>query len=293
MTLPTLPLLLAIGVAAPIGAQTGSDIWLADVVARGDTLALTNVRRVTDRPGYDNQPRFTGDGRAILYTSYRDGQADIWRYDLAAGTHTVVTATPESEYSATQVPGGSGRIAVVRVEADSTQRLWPLGANGSDRQLRAPDLRGVGYYAWMPNNYLVAFIVGDTTRLEMVDLTTGDRHVITHNIGPTFHVVPEDPSVLFVVRDGDQSQLVAWSPIDPDNPLSLGPLPGGPYFAFDPDRNVLLAPDGGGILALSTANPEPGFRPVPGLEGLNLLAITRMALSPDGSRLAFVAAEPN
>src|SRR5206468_3714365 len=80
---------------------------------------------ITNRPGYDNQPSF--DGPAILYTSIRNGQADIYRFE--DGIHAPVTSTPESEYSAALTPDGNA-ITVVRVERDSTQRLWRFPKDG-------------------------------------------------------------------------------------------------------------------------------------------------------------------
>src|SRR5258705_436310 len=119
---------LALVAAALAGAQAppGTDIFLADLRARGagDRVEVGPPVNATHRTGYDNQPFFTPDGRSFLYTSVTDGQADIWRYDIAAGRSVQLTkTTPESEYSATPLPAGSG-FSVVRVEADSTQRLW-------------------------------------------------------------------------------------------------------------------------------------------------------------------------
>jgi len=64
------------------------------------------------------------DGHGVLYTSIRNKQADIYRYDLQSGATTQVTNTAESEYSPTLMPDRKN-ISVVRVEADGkTQRLW-------------------------------------------------------------------------------------------------------------------------------------------------------------------------
>ncbi|MEX0691800.1 MAG: hypothetical protein WD934_06835 [Gemmatimonadales bacterium] len=289
-----LSLLLAAFLTLPVSAQgpSASDIWLADVTPRGNAMTLTNIRRVTERPGYDNQPRFTEDGRSLYYTSYRNGQSDIWRFDISVGRHTQLTRSPESEYSATPLPDGSGRVAVVRVERDSTQRIWSFAPDGGDPELYIPNLPGVGYYAWMPGTYLVAFIVADTNRLELVDLTTMSRHVITYNTGTTFQTLPEGPALLYAARDGDLYQLIAWSPAAPDQPLALGLLPSGPHFVMTPSRDWVFAADGDGIRALHTLNPEQSYQLVQGLAGRGFRGITRLALSPDGRQLAFVAAEP-
>src|SRR4051794_23138218 len=100
-----------------------TDIWLASLALRG-TPAVSHASNITASPGYDNQPSFTPDGAAILFTSNRGGsQTDIYRYEIASGATTRVTNTPESEYSPTVTPDGA-HVSVVRVESDGTQRLW-------------------------------------------------------------------------------------------------------------------------------------------------------------------------
>ena len=49
---------------------------------------------VTNRPGYDYQPSFSPDGGTMYFTSQRDGQTDIYRYDVASGIgRTILRAT--------------------------------------------------------------------------------------------------------------------------------------------------------------------------------------------------------
>ncbi|MEK6597058.1 MAG: hypothetical protein AABY91_01900, partial [Gemmatimonadota bacterium] len=77
----TWSLILALG--APIGlsaqqAPPSTDIWLIRWGGKA-----SDARNLTDRPGYDNQPSFSPDGRWVLYSSERNGQTEIYRYDLA------------------------------------------------------------------------------------------------------------------------------------------------------------------------------------------------------------------
>src|SRR5690348_15931626 len=81
----------AIGAPAPLRAQAsdsaradsarraagppGTDIWVATLSVRHDTVVIGRPENVTHRLGYDNQPAFTPDGRSVLYTSIgADGQ---------------------------------------------------------------------------------------------------------------------------------------------------------------------------------------------------------------------------
>jgi|SRR5579862_265872 len=133
--------------ASGLAAQANTDIFLAPLSIRNGMVEIGAPVNITNRPGYDNQPSFTPDGKAVLFTSVReDAQADIYRYDVGSKLITRVTKTPESEYSATVMPSGD-RFSVIRVEPDSTQRLWSFRLDGTDPRLVIERLKPVGYHA--------------------------------------------------------------------------------------------------------------------------------------------------
>src|SRR6266850_1590572 len=109
------------GIHEPIITQGGAgaqatDIFVIDLrTTPGGKLKLGRPVKITNWAGYNNQPSFLPDGKSILYTSIRDKQADIYRYDLRAAATTQITNTAESEYSPTLMPDGKS-ISVVRVE---------------------------------------------------------------------------------------------------------------------------------------------------------------------------------
>ncbi|HEV8234402.1 MAG TPA: hypothetical protein VGP84_07375, partial [Gemmatimonadaceae bacterium] len=150
-----------------------TDIFLAPVrIDRGQLVVGTPVN-VTNRPGYDNQPSFTPDSRALLFTSVRaDAQADIYRYELQTKSITRVTTTPESEYSAT-IFGDGSRFSVIRVEADSTQRLWSFRLDGTDPRLVFAGFKPVGYHAWVDSTTVAMFLLGRPNALVLADTRGG------------------------------------------------------------------------------------------------------------------------
>src|SRR5437762_6771233 len=157
---------LIAGLGASRTAQSpppATDIFLAPLKMQQRRLVVGAPVNVTNRRGYDNQPSFTTDSRAILFTSVRaDKQADIYRYDLTKKTTKSVTSTPESEYSAT-VYGEGSRFSVIRVEADSTQRLWSFRIDGSDPRLVFPSIKPVGYHVWVDSTTVAMFLLGKPT----------------------------------------------------------------------------------------------------------------------------------
>lgn len=180
--------------SALAGAQAGppgTDIFLAPLSVSGTTVTLGAPANITARAGYDNQPSFTPDGRSILFTSVRaDGQSDIYRYDLASKQTIQITHTPESEYSPTVMPGGQ-RFSVIRVEKDSTQRLWSFALDGSDPRVIVPALKPVGYHTWLDDGTLAMFVLGNPNALVHGDPRTGRVDTLARRIGRSLARIPD------------------------------------------------------------------------------------------------------
>ena len=281
---PALVLGLALTAAAPLAAQApGTDIWVATLEA--DALAFEGWRNVTARPGYDNQPGFTPDGDAILYTSHRDEQTDIYRHDLASGATDRVTGTAESEYSATVMPGGD-RFSVIRVEADSTQRLWSFALDGSDPELVLTEIRPVGYHAWIDEHTLGLFVLGSPATLQIADTRDGTAEVAASDIGRSLHRVPGRAAVSFLHRVDGVALLRIHDPASGRFEDVAQPVADAVDYAWTPG-GVLLMGSGSRLFALDP-DADAGWREVADLSAVGVTGITRLAVSPDGTRIAVV-----
>ena len=63
-----------------ITAQEATEIYLFDLKELDGQITISNPINISKSEGYDNQPSFTEDGSAVLFSSFRDGQADISKY---------------------------------------------------------------------------------------------------------------------------------------------------------------------------------------------------------------------
>src|SRR5205807_3181882 len=170
---------------SPAATPGFSDIFIVDIKNERGGMQFGQPLKFTTFVGYNNQPSFLADGRSILYTSIRDKQADIYRYDIRGGATTQITKTPESEYSPTLVPDGKN-ISVVRVEADGTQRLWKFPLAGGAPSLILENVKPVGYHYWIDDHTLALFILGGTGKpnfLEILDMRTGKSEFVIDNPG--------------------------------------------------------------------------------------------------------------
>ncbi len=272
-----------------LGAQgtPSPDVFLVGIRQENGSLMLTGVvKNVTARAGYDNQPSWSRDGSAIYYTSTRDdAQADIYRFDIASGTDSRITHTaPESEYSATLMPDGTA-ISVIRVERDSTQRLWRFPLDGGAPTVILPALKPAGYQAWLGDRTLAVFVLGSPNALVLGDVRTQSVDTVARRIGRSLHRIPGSSHLSFPQFEPDS--VVAVMELDPaTRALSRrAPLPRGVEdYAWTPDGR-LIAGEGSRLVQWTGS----AWAPIGDLGSAGLTQITRLAVSPRADWIAVVA----
>jgi len=279
--------MLVAGPACATAQTPAPDVYLATLDGRAEHLRVGGVTNLTNRAGYDNQPFFLPDGSALLYTSARDGQTDIRRYDLYSGVDRALTRTPESEYSPTPVPG-SDRIAVVRVEADSTQRLWWMQPDGTLPGPVFEDIAPVGYQAWATSSTVALFVLpSDSTpiTLQVTEIGGLGARIVAENVGRSLHRIPGTAAISFLQRSTGTDTIMRLDPATG----AVSPVTAAPGaiedYTWTPDGTILTARD----TLLLTWRPRQGWQVLANLSAAGLRHMTRLAVSPDGSRLALVA----
>jgi hypothetical protein len=286
----------AIGAAAARAQATppSTDIYFVPLRQQGTRLTLGPPVNITNRPGYDNQPSFTPDGRAVLYTSVRgDGQADIYRYDVRTKTTKRLTSTRESEYSPTVF--NASRFSVVRVELDSTQRLWSFRLDGTDPRLVFTNLKPVGYHAWVDSNTVALFLLGRPNALVLADTRTGHADTVARDVGRSLVPLPKGSGFSFLQHGKDSSWVL--TAVDVRKELNsqsfmlmpLVPMPPGAAYVAWLAPAVALTATGSRILLWRSATDRMHWTSVGDLSRYGLSHISRLALSPDHRWLAIVA----
>jgi tricorn protease-like protein len=271
-------------------APPGVDIFVADFSERGGNAKAGKPANITKRQGYDNQPSFTPDGAAILYTSIReDKQADTYRYVIKTGGAMRLTATPESEYSPTVTPDRK-HFSVIRVEADSTQRLWEFPLSGGEPLLILGKIKPVGYHLWVDADTLAVFVLGTPNTLRLVEKATEKAETISENVGRSIRLAPGAQAVTFVHKISADNWEIKTLNIKTRKTNSLiKTLPGSEDFVWTPEGALLMAKDA----KLFRFNPstDKDWKEVADFSDQGIKAITRLAISPRGDKIAFVAAD--
>lgn len=274
----------------PNAAPPASDIFILDVRHEGGEMKLGQPRKITDFEGYNNQPFFMPDGHTILYTSIRNKQADIYRYDIKTGATTQVTNTPGSEYSPTLMPDGKN-ISVVRVEADGkTQRLWRFPLAGGAPSLILENVQPVGYHHWIDDHTLALFVLsasGKPNFLEVYDLRTGKSEFVTDNPGRIIRKIPNQKNFSFVHKIANDHWEIKQFDLRVHTSSSLiATLPGVEDYAWLPDGKLLMGKDSK-IFAVVPLRGS-GWQEIANFSIAGVTRITRIAVSPSGNRIAIV-----
>ena len=266
-----------------------TDTFVVGITGQGNQLKVGTPENINNREGYDNQPSFLPDGNSILYTSTRNGGAtDIYHYNLRTRIDKQVTNTPEGEYSATVMPGGK-TFSVIRVEADGTQRLWKFPLEGGTPSLVLETIKPVGYQAWFDDKTLLLFVLGSPATIQLVDVPSEKAVKIADNAGRSLHRIPGQSKLSFTHKVSPQEWFI--ESVDPKTRQTariVKTLPAAEDYAWMPDGKTILMGKGSKLYRWNRAQGDE-WQEVADFAGAGVQEITRLATSPKGDRLAFVA----
>jgi hypothetical protein len=300
---------VAAALSAPVVAQqrppANTEIYLARLSRDVSPLTGGVPINISGNPGYDNQPSFTPDGKAILFTSNRDGkQTDIYRYDIATKATTQLTHTPESEYSPIVTPDGK-TFSVIHVEADGTQRLWRFNLDGSNGRRVMTKVTGVGYHAWLDATHVAVFIVGangQPNTLQLADTATDTAEMIDSNPGHGLAIRPAGRgatarTLTYVCKtDANHWVVKEFSLADKTPKVLIDAVPASEDLAWDPayGNQRLLMTKGSKVLVAFFGGSATTWRDAGDFTSGGLDRLTRLAINPDTklggeNRLVFVA----
>ena len=288
---------LSASAIAPAFAQDGAEeappafpeteIFLFDYDAKGSSDVLSNARNVTQRAGYDNQPFFTKDSAAFLYSRDDGDQTDIWEYDIESGEHTRITQTPQNEFSPTPSPDNQ----MISVVSERNRSIWQFDRSAPDQASWALEAAGVdepvGYFA---RNYATGDILFWSRYGFNVTLTSaseaGAFFITGHAAPATPHLIPGSNEFSFVHR---QTNGQVWiKALDPETKAvrPLTPFVGlNANYTWTPDGAILQIEEG---TVFRWREGQEGWDSVADLSDHGVADANRIAVSPDGKRVAVV-----
>ncbi len=262
-----------------------TDVWLGRLEGEdGGDLRVVELRNVTDRDGYDNQPFFDRDGSALYYAAAVDStQTETFRYDWTSGVRERLTHTSDaSEFSPTPIPGQDAFSAVREVRG--RQFLWRYDADGNPLGPIFATVEPVGYHAWADGETAVMFVLGDPPTLQVGRVATGEVRTVARNPGRSIRRIPGTSEVSFVRKEDDEWWIERLDPRSGETARIVRTRPGREDHAWTPRGRILMG-DGPSLFAWSEAE---GWREVPLPDGEAAGDVSRLAVSPDGLLVALV-----
>ncbi len=264
--------------------QSESEIFLLDISNHAQEFSLSNGKNISRNAGYDNQPFFI-DNNIIAYARTREDQTDIALYNIDKDTTVWFNnMTPGGEYSPQSIPGTSD-LSAVRLDPDGKQELrrYSLKTGQSDVILNNPV---VGYYIWADSNTLVSFALDDPPVLMVSDIRRKTNDTIQKMVGRSLHKIPNSNLVSFIDKQEKPWVIRSLNLETKTTQKITGTLSGVEDLCWTPTGDILMAK--GSFLYRFQPKKSNGWERLAALRDFGITHASRLAISPDGSRLAVV-----
>lgn len=284
-----------------------TEVWLGDLDLRDGRFAVSNLRNISNHPGYDNQPAFFADGASLLFATEAESVAETGlgvhavRYWIESGRSEPLpkargfSPTPASDSSITTLREGT---------------VWLHEIDGTPVKVLLPHIRTAGYYARIDRNRWVLFMNEPERQIALWDERTFTLAKLVPNAVTAPYPVPGTYAVTFVTHDGEtktlrsvtlKNEITAAStppPADPneralaeaasvDRAITTIPFRTGGHHVWTA-RGTLLMASGNTIYEWHPDRPTE-WKPVWKADDASLQGITRIALSPQNDRIALVS----
>ena len=270
-------------------AQGNTEVFLVKMTAKGAGVEFDAPIKISERDGYNNQPSFAPDGGGVLFSSSDGTQTDIYFYDLKTQKIVRLTETGDSEYSPLVRPGGKEFSVIQLILAEGSRKdaqpllAFPL-AGGASRLLYENGKK-IGYQAWIDTDRAVLFVLGSPSALELVNVKTGESQKLTEEIGRSLYrgSGADIESAVF-----SQKGLIKKIDLRTSKIEEIVPLPSGnDFFGLTPDGHLITSVKA--ELFLFRPGRDTSWTKIADFSALGIKSITRIAVSRQGDRLAFVA----
>ena len=259
-----------------------TEVWLASV----QNGFPSQLKKVSDSTGYNNQPMFSEDSHFIYFTSEQDGQTDVTEYSIQSGDLRLVLSSPESEYSPTPIPGQEA-VSVIRVEPpDQLQRLWSIAIADGASELLMPNVEPVGYHTWLDEQSVAAFILGESFTMHKAVVGDQPSEFLADNIGRTLRTHSHTGHVLFVDKNSEPWTIASFDTGSGRQTTIMNLFPGVEDFETDTAGRFWM---GSGSKMYRSSSTQDSWELAVDLREIGIDNITRLAASPDGKYLAIVA----
>lgn len=265
-------------------AQEDSGIFIFDIERSEDAVEFSNLVEIPHQKGYNNQPFFISDDE-ILFSSENNGQADIAKFRISTGKiQWMHPETAGGEYSPQPIPD-SENIAAVRLDPDGLQRLYEYDIKNKTASLIIPDIQ-VAYFTFMDHENILATVLNkESMDLVTIDLNLKKTDTLSSRAGRSISKVPNTSLVSYTLyNENNQLDLYTYD-FTTDESVFICELPYNVQDYIWLTDSLILTGSGYRLFLYDTWS-ELEWISAGTIEKYGISQITRMALSPNGKKLA-------
>jgi hypothetical protein len=266
-------------------SQPNTDIFLFDLNTENGVFELSNINNISNNEGYDNQPSFL-DNNTILYAGTRKGQTDIVKYTISYDSKIYINLTEGSEYSPLKIPNQKA-VSAIRLDKDSAQKLYKYSLRNGESEVLVGDII-IGYHVWFNENMLVSSVLEDGgMSLYITNFKEKANHKVEAKVGRSLHKIPNTNLLSYISKANDSLwNIKSLDPISGKIKLITTTLSKSEDMCWLSPSIMLMGK--GDKLYKFEHNKDKDWREVASLKEYGISNITRLAVIPDGTKLALV-----
>jgi hypothetical protein len=265
-------------------SQPNTEVFLFDLTTENNTFQLSNFKNISNNVGYDNQPSFL-DNNTILFAGTRNNQTDIVKYNIGDDTKEWLSNTEGGEYSPIKIPNKNA-VSAVRLELDGVQKFYGYDIKTGDYELLIDKII-IGYYIWFDKNIVVSSALeNDYLSLYLSEVDKNKHTRIEEHIGRSLHHIPNSNLISYISKSNADWDIKSLNPESGEMNFITKTLAQTEDMCWLSDGSVLMAKDG--ILFRYHPKENSDWQEVFSLKSQGITNITRLAVSPDGKKIAVV-----
>ena len=267
-----------------IYSQQDTEIYLFDYSNSKPLPTLDNPRNISSNPGYDNQPSFSKNGKFIYFSSTRNGQTDILRFDINKDKKKWISQTVGGEYSPQEI--NKNHLSAVRLDPDGKQLLYSYKIFRDHSKVLVKNKK-IGYYAWINSKELLCFVLGEPNSLQFINLKSNESILVDEIIGRSIHKIPNSELMSYISKKRDLWSINSFDPISKETSTIINTLEGSEDLSWT-NNGVILMSDGYSLFSF-----QPGYdkdwKFVIDFKEFNITNISRISLDRGNNYIAIVA----
>jgi len=266
-------------------SQPNTDVFLFDLNTKNGTFELSNMKNISNNEGYDNQPSFL-DNNTILYAGSRNGQTDIVKYNINYDSKIFINHTEGGEYSPLKIPGQNA-VSAIRLDPDGKQFLYKYNLKNGEHEVLVDDVI-IGYHVWYNNSIIVSSVLeGGGLSLYINDIKSKKSFLQQKNIGRSLHNIPNSDLISYISKeDTNVWEIKSLNPNSGTTKTIAATIDKAEDMYWLPNGTIVMGKDN--VIYTYTQNKSADWVEVASLKNYNIKNISRLAISPDGDKIAIV-----